>query len=249
MKNISCPSVLVVGSSSGLGRELTIRLIEEGHRVLGLSRRVPQLPSSLIGFYTHLPVDLVSTSELKASLKSTNLSPINKVCFCQRYREDAKTNLSPLKEYVVNVLSTSLILDSLLESSQANKSNLNVVVVGSSYSFSAGLDQSFSYHACKHALMGLVRYYAVNTDNSCSINLVSPPTYIKRGAEEYWRNTSKSHLWSRLPHEHIPHVEEVISALLLILNNPINLMNGQNIVLDGGTSVIYPDQIFQNSES
>ena len=57
-----------------------------------------------------------------------------------------------------------------------------IIVVGSRL----GKYQGWEKHTIKAAQLSLVKYISIKSEGNYSINLISPGTFIKRGASEYW---------------------------------------------------------------
>ena len=189
---------LVFGGSSGLGLEVVKNLSQKGHDAISISRR------KLDANDKHISLDLSSAtdSEIRSILK--RFSFISGICFSQRYREPNLThncNSSGI-EFRVMVESISKVIKAFEETNVGNKDQnkfTRMVIVGSTYTSSVGYDQSWCYHACKSAQIGLMRFYSLNRQSRYNINMISPATFIKEGAEEYWLNHENSKIWNKYP--------------------------------------------------
>lgn len=247
--------VLIVGGTSGLGLQLAKLLVKDSLDVHVLSRSEPnkEIVNGSIKYHQadlqHL--DATQTDQLVGLMES-----MNAIAFCQRYRRNGGSNLNKgedaLNEYQVCIQSTALLVEKMLEKinkrsdMQPKQRPKQLLLVGSTYSNYAGFDQDWSYHAVKSALHGLVRYFAVKSNGLYAINMISPPTFIKQGAEEYWQQTEKYRKWKTYPSNGLPTAEDIAVLAKAIMLNSNQFINGQNIVCDGGASCLYLDQQISN---
>ena len=233
---------IVFGGSSGLGSCITNDLLELNHSVVTVSR-TDSAPSSRESGYTHKRIDLSDVNDGHFSDLCKGLGTVDSVCFAQRYRPTSLA--SCIEEYKVTVLSVAAFIEYLDDHSEflPENSYCRIVVIGSSYSYTAGRDQNWSYHSCKHSLQGLVRYFSANVKSRLLIYMVNPATFMKKDSEEYWAVTRKADLWRKAPSQgliSITHVSKLCVDLMLH-GNP--LLAGSNLAADWGLSNLYPDQI------
>ena len=74
--------------------------------------------------------------------------------------------------------------------------------------------------------------------------MLSPATYVKKGAENYWRNHPKSELWESFPMQRLAKVNDIAKEAFNILTNSSKFLNGNNLILDSGVINLYNDQKF-----
>ncbi|MDC3185830.1 SDR family oxidoreductase, partial [bacterium] len=213
------------------------------HRVMNISRSECKLSSCCLKNVS-LDIANMERDSLVNIFKDTK--DINGIVFSQRFRMQraAKKNKEFIEEYKTNVLATSNIIEAYREYQQERKCEKvgSIILVGSTYSKSIGLDQNWSYHACKYAQEALVNYYAVHSYGKFSINLVCPSTYIKEGSEEYWEGSRKNAIWNRYPVRKLATAKLMANNIVDILINSTLFNTGNKIMLDGGVSHIYHDQ-------
>jgi len=229
-------SILVFGGSSGLGQEVSDHLTHSGHIVHTASR------SAQAGSPYSSQVDL-------QQLTCDNLDKLfdkcgipDAICFSQRYRPGT-SEYSAINEYQVSVASVAQILDYLLQNLCVTPEYpVKVVIVGSTYSTRVGRDQGWSYHAVKHAQLALTKYYALNSMGCLNTYHVSPPTFVKSGALEYWKKTQKYQKWLQYPPKTMLSVESISNFIVELLINGSPLLSGSDLRLDHGVSELYNDQ-------
>jgi nucleoside-diphosphate-sugar epimerase len=233
---------IVFGGSGGLGRKIVSDLLARRHTVISVSRGRDKAENSTR--CRHFSLDLSDLKENDLCDLFSMSGTVDGVCFAHRYRPEGQ--ICPSGEYISSVHSVARIIDYI----QSKRGMLEdrccrVLIIGSSYTYSAGRDQGWSYHACKHAQQGLVRYFSANSSDGLLIFMVSPPTFIKEGAEVYWSSNRKSELWKKFPSKGLVSVCAVSELCCQMLTEGSPLLNGCNIPADSGLSNIYQDQIVE----
>jgi len=103
-----------------------------------------------------------------------------------------------------------------------------------------GAPKSGAYAAAKHAVVGLTRTAAVEYGRkNIRVNAICPffsPTNIGDGFLQEQQNSD--FLASGCPMKRIGDVEEMVSAMILILSPANTYMSGQTIAVDGATTAI-----------
>ena len=94
--------------------------------------------------------------------------------------------------------------------------------------------KSVTYPVIKHSLVGLMRYYAVLfARNKISVNMLSPSPIFKNQTGKFLKRIK-----SVIPMEHIMGREDLKSSLLYLLDDKNNFLTGQNIIVDGGRTIV-----------
>ena len=72
--------------------------------------------------------------------------------------------------------------------------------------------------------------------------MLSPATYIKNGAEDYWSEHPKSAIWKNYPQKQLATVNEIANEVYNLMSSSSRYNNGNNILIDGGINNLYNDQ-------
>ena len=79
-----------------------------------------------------------------------------------------------------------------------------------------------------------MRYYAVLfARNKISVNMLSPSPIFKNQTGKFLKRIK-----SVIPMEHIMGREDLKSSLLYLLDDKNNFLTGQNIIVDGGRTIV-----------
>ena len=238
-------SVVVVGGSSGLGRVIANRYRDDGFQVAIVSRNKPLFVDQKQGF-AHYSADLSSITAENAEVLVKNIvrqtGRPSYLVFCQRYR-GTERNLA--NELFVAVSATEILVEAFVPHF-AETGDKAIVTVSSVYADYVGSSQPSSYHVVKAGLNALIRYYAVTLGaNGIRSNAISPLTYLKDESKHvYLGNESTLAKYRKLvPLGRMPLAEECANVLRFLGSEQASFVNGQIIYVDGGVSVVWPEEI------
>ena len=91
-----------------------------------------------------------------------------------------------------------------------------------------------TYSVIKHGQLGLTKYFAsLYAKNKVQVNMLSPgPIYNKQ------KFSFVKKLKNLIPMNRMASREDLTQALLFLLNDKNNYLTGQNIIVDGGKTLI-----------
>ena len=144
--------------------------------------------------------------------------------------------VSPIPKFIKALIEFNSI-------SNRDRKYTRLVIVGSNYSSMIGKDQDWKYHAIKSSQLSLVKFFSLHSDGNFNINMISPATYIKEGAKEYWDQQQLSKKWQKFPTKGLLTSKQVAFAIINQLIYGDKNISGNNIFIDGGLSNLYPDQV------
>ncbi len=206
----------IVGASKGIGRDVQPRLRELGHEVTALRRYVFPLDSGVDGQPT--------------------LNP-SSVLLCQRYRGDMDQWLGEIE---VSLKITTRIFEQIVERPSVINS---VVVMASVAAVSVEEEQPVSYHACKAALVEMVKYYAVTLGpQKIRVNAIIPALTIKPEARAFYDSHPELEALYKdiTPLGRMGTVEDIAHLVDFLISDRSSYLTGQTITLDGGISLRSP---------
>lgn len=237
---------VIVGGTKGLGKEVTRCFLERGCKVSVLSRNGSNDLPSNPNLQT-IKTDLEKLTDAKQLVSEVidQAGPINYLIFCQRYRgaQDVWQG-----EMQVSLIATDLIIKACADNF-VKDGDKAIAIVSSVYADFVGGSQPVSYHVAKAGLNQLVKYYAWQLGKKgIRTNSIMPLTYIKPATHDYYTsNTQLMNLYKEfVPLQRMGNAKDSVNAIDFLCSEKASFINGQNIFIDGGVSVVWPEELAQS---
>jgi 3-oxoacyl-[acyl-carrier protein] reductase len=227
---------IVVGGSSGIGFELTRRLIDDGHQVTALSRSIGQL-IELTGI-RHVPFDVTQTEFPSDGLP-------DKLCglaYCPgtiRLRPFARlTEDEFLEDYRINLLGAVAVIKGCLNSLK-KADHTAAIVLFSTVAVGTGMPFHASIASAKGAVEGLTRSLAAEFAprirvNAIAASLTDTPLAKALLADESKRTAAAD----RHPLKRTGTPRELAEVAHFLLSDSASWITGQIISVDGGMGAV-----------
>jgi NAD(P)-dependent dehydrogenase (short-subunit alcohol dehydrogenase family) len=225
---------LIVGGSSGIGEQITLQLLNQGHRVVVLSREKRNLPDNPnLHFYT---IDITSDNIEFPKLDF----PLNGLVYCP-----GSINLKPfrsiseqdfLTEYIINFLGAVKSIKAYYNDLRKSE-NPSSIVLFSTVAVQTGMPFHASISSAKGAVEGLTRSLAAEFAPKIRVNAIAPSLTDTPLAEKLLANDDKRKASAeRHPLKKVGSAEEVAKAATFLLSEDSSWISGQIIHIDGGMS-------------
>lgn len=229
---------LVIGAGSGIGYEITQKLLKNGHRLFTVSRR--PLPPEFSGRTTHFQMNVVEDSEWESTLQLPEVldglvycpGTITLKSFHRLTEEDF------LNDFKVNVMGAVRVIQASLPA--LKKSGQASVVLFSTVAAKIGMRFHASIAAAKSALEGLTRSLAAEyASNNIRFNAIAPSITDTPLAEPLLNSESKREKMAALhPLRGIGNASEIAGLTAFLLGPQTRWITGQVFSYDGGLSNI-----------
>jgi len=235
---------LIIGGTRGMGREVVKLLSAAGHTVSVIGRRDPPDADKTIPNTSYFVADLADTEGLKSTLaKIVKASgKLGYLVFCQRYRgkdDDWKG------EFDISLTATKVTVETLQDEFVVD-GDKGIVMVSSVFGDYVGEGQAVSYHMGKAGLNQMMRYYAVNLGRKgIRVNGITPFTFLKEESRDFYLNNKPLHdLYCKMvPLGRMSTSEDGAKAIAFLCSSQASFINGQNIYIDGGLSLVWPETL------
>ncbi|GAB3280055.1 SDR family NAD(P)-dependent oxidoreductase [Kineosporia babensis] len=223
-------AVLVTGVSSGIGRAIAEKLIGDGRRVVGVSRRDPSLPGC-----EWVSADLSSASELGAvAADVAGRGDLDAVVHAAGVQFSAPLGKLDHEDgarmWALHVDAPSRLVDAVVG---GLPDGARIVLIGSRTA--TGVAGKSQYSATKAALIGLTRSWAMElAPRRITVNVVAPgPT-----ATAMLQDPNRSATPPRVPAlGRFVEPSEVAGLTAFLLGPDGGSITGQHLVICGGASL------------
>ena len=238
------PHTLILGGTRGLGREVARQFAAAGHKVSVIGRRDPAESDRKIKNVRHWVADITGKEILSSTLDSivAEHGSLNYLVFCQRYRGSGD---SWIGEIDVTLNLTKAVIEAAHNQFAADDDKA-IVVVSSVFGDFVGEGQALSYHVAKAGLNQLMRYYAVNLGRKgIRVNGVTPFTFLKEESRDFYlKNQLLLDLYRNItPLGRMATAEDSARVISFLCSPAAGFVNGQNIYVDGGLSLVWPETL------
>lgn len=238
------PHTMILGGTRGLGRELARLLGDAGHRVSVIGRRAPAEADHGFKNVKHWIADLAAGQSLNATLDAIvkERGNLNYLIFCQRYRG----NEDPWKGEIEVSLNLTKAVIELMQDRFETAGDKAIVMVSSVFADFVGEGQAVSYHVGKAAMNQMMRYYAVNLGRKgIRVNAVTPFTFLKEESRDFYLKNERLHeLYKEIiPLGRMSTSTDSAHVIAFLCSPPSSFINGQNIYVDGGLSLVWPETL------
>ncbi|MGB5422306.1 MAG: SDR family oxidoreductase [Desulfobacterales bacterium] len=227
---------IVVGGSSGIGFELTRRLIDDGQQVTVLSRSIGQL-TELTGI-RHVPFD-VTRDQFPSDGFPDKLSGLAYCPGTIRLRPFARlTEDEFLEDYRINLLGAVAVIKGCLNSLK-KADHTAAIVLFSTVAVETGMPFHASIASAKGAVEGLTRSLAAEFAPRIRVNAIAPsltdtPLAKALLADEGKRTAAAD----RHPLKRTGTPRELAEVAHFLLSDSASWITGQIISVDGGMGAV-----------
>jgi 3-oxoacyl-[acyl-carrier protein] reductase len=237
--------VLISGSTSGIGKAVTARFVDDGYTVIQNSRNEIDI-SNLLGA-KHIQGDVTNYKiclEIIESIKAEYGRLDVLVCNVGKGADLDSNILSEERwSYFLsnNLLSTTFLVESALPLLIKSKGNVVAIssICGSSFIKGAPVEYSVAKAALNMYIKSTAFKYA---NNGIRFNVVSPGNVLFEGST--WHNKIKNNeeLVTKFISENVPmgvfiEPEAIADAVLFLASDSSNFTTGVELNIDGGQSL------------
>jgi len=233
--NMDMKTYVIIGASSGIGRELALRLVKQGHRVIGTYYKDP-VENDQYGIEYHY-LDVMD-EELNLDFLPENLEGL---VYCP-----GSINLKPFHRFKPKEFTEDYKLQVLgaVKTIQAALSGLKAEKGGSIVLFSTVAVQSgFNFHAqvasSKGAVEGLVRSLAAEFAPKIRVNGIAPSLTNTPMASKFLNSDQKKEANAQKhPLKRVGETTDIANAAEFLLTDKSDWITGQIIPVDGGMASV-----------
>lgn len=240
---------IIFGGTKGLGRVLARQLAARGDQVSVISRSEPPAEQRADGV-RYYAADITDGAATRAALDDAIQAHggLDYLVFCQRYRGKGD---SWAGEFEVSLTASKSVVEHVQERFTPGTDS-GIVFVSSVFGDRVGEGQDISYHMGKAGMNHMARYYAVNLGRKgIRANAVTPFTFLKEESKDFYLNNKElMDLYEGIiPLGRMATSEDSANVIGFLCSPGAAFVNGQNIYVDGGLSLVWPETLARKLKS
>jgi NAD(P)-dependent dehydrogenase (short-subunit alcohol dehydrogenase family) len=233
---------LILGGTRGLGREVLKLFSASGYKISVIGRREPSLEDRELPGVKHWIADLGPDAKVRTTTEQIiqEQGLLNYLVFCQRYRGSE----DPWNGEINISLSLTKAVVEATEGYFDPEGDKSIVMVSSVFGDFVGEGQALSYHVGKAGMNQMMRYYAVNLGRKgIRVNSVTPFTFLKEESREFYlKNEALIDVYHTItPMQRMGTSQDSAQLIEFLCSPASGFINGQNIYVDGGLSLVWPE--------
>jgi NAD(P)-dependent dehydrogenase (short-subunit alcohol dehydrogenase family) len=235
-RNANPSSVIVTGSTSGIGRATAAALAGAGLRVAGWDVQTPHRDGADLA--CALSVDVADSEAVKAAMDESTrtLGMIEHLVLCAG--PPSSEQLAPDVGAALAVRSYTNVFDSWLEQlDPLAAGDRSVCFVSSIAGTLSGSSPSPWYPIAKAGIAGLMRWAAATRPMGIRANAVAPGLVDTPRVHDLLTGITGKALMERNPMGRPARPEEVASVISFLLSAGASYVNGALVPVDGGQTV------------
>ena len=236
--------ILITGSSSYVGMAL-IKDLSMNNQLFCIDKKIIKknnLPN--VQYFTSDVMNEKKLINIKKQIK-TKVKKIDIIINCfvdQNYLSFEKQTLKNFKNSInTNICGTFLITKVFYKLLKKSK-DAQIINFGSIYGMVSADPKIYPnqkvtsdvYAASKAAIIQLTKYYAVNLNKyNIRVNCISPGGIFNNQNSKLINNYVK-----KVPLKRMANINEIIGSVKLLLSDKSKYINGHNLVVDGGYTIL-----------
>ena len=231
-------SVIVTGAGKGIGRATAIEMARRGAKVIAMARTQSDLVSlqADIGCTT-IKVDLTDNFAARAAMKQAGTCDYLINCAGTNVLESVLEMTEEGYEAVMGInLRAALICAQEFARARVASGGGGSILNVSSIAGHRGFQEHMCYAASKAGLEGATRVMAKELGHyGIRVNAVAPTVTMTELAADAWSDPAKKNpMMVRHPIGRFADVEDVATAIVMLLSSDASMVTGTILPIDGG---------------
>jgi NAD(P)-dependent dehydrogenase (short-subunit alcohol dehydrogenase family) len=231
-------SVIITGAGKGIGRATAIEMARRGANVIAMARTQSDLDSlaAETGCFT-IKVDLSDNAAARDAMKQAGTADFLINCAGTNVLEPLLEMTEDGYEAVMGInLRAALICAQEFAQARVAAGGEGAIVNVTSIAGHRGFEEHICYAASKAGLEGATRVMAKELGpHGIRVNAVAPTVTMTELAAAAWSDPAKKNpMMARHPIGRFADVEDIATAIIMLLGNDAGMITGAVMPIDGG---------------
>ena len=241
MKDLKDKNIIVTGASGGIGNSIIKKLSESGANVLATGTNVEKLEKLKLEFKNIkiLRFDISQNEKIENFIENAclelggNLNCLINNAGITQDNLAIRMSLDEWKKVIdLNLTSTFLLSKFAIKKMLKNKHG-KIINITSVVGHTGNLGQA-NYTASKAGIIAMSKSLAIEyAKKNININCISPG-FIKTAMTDKLDDKFKEIILSKIPSARLGEPEDIANAVLFLISNQSNYINGETLHVNGG---------------
>jgi NAD(P)-dependent dehydrogenase (short-subunit alcohol dehydrogenase family) len=238
--------VAVTGAASGIGASIAHAFAKEGRQVALLDRddAVHEVAAELGADHTAYLMDVSSEHSIREIAKriDTDLGTVDVLV-----NNAGVALLGPARYYptsdwdatIATNLRGAFLCSRIFGSAMVSRGWGRIINIASQNAIQ-GIAGHVAYSAAKAGMIGMTQVLVAEwAPHGVTVNCVSPTLVETPMSRSTWPAEARAHVIGKIPSGRIAAPDDVTSAVLYLSGDAAGMINGHNLLVDGGASVTF----------
>ena len=239
---------LVTGAASGIGKAIVKLFTEKGADIILvdiLNDKMTEVAKGLQSFGSQtlcLDYDITQTDKVKELVKKSinKFGKIDILVNCAGVALlDSAEDIS--EKYWDKTMAVNLRAPFLLSKyvgQEMIKNNYGKIINIASQAGVIALDRHVAYCSSKAAIIGMTKVLALEwAEYNITVNAISPTVILTELGKKAWAGEVGEAMKKKIPIGRFGYPEEVAASVLYLASDAADMINGANLVIDGGYTI------------